>query len=65
MAGCEWEMEGGKGVLWWAIWKGWYKKKAFGLWKWEIFENSEEGLVQKKSFLCTKRWFLSAIRKAF
>ena len=50
MVGCEWEMEGGKGVLWRAIWKGWYKKKAFGLWKWEIFENSEEGLVQKESF---------------
>ena len=30
--------------------KGLYKRKAFGLWKREIFEDSEEWLVQKESF---------------
>ena len=43
-------MEGGKGLLWRAIRKGLYKRKTFGLWKWEIFEDSKEKLVQKESF---------------
>ena len=30
MAGCEWEMEGGKELLGMAIRKGLYKRKAFG-----------------------------------
>ena len=50
MAGCEWEMEGKKGLLGRAIREGLCKRKAFGLWKREIFEDSEEWLVQKESF---------------
>ena len=30
--------------------EGWCKKKAFGLWKWEIFEDNKARLVQKKGF---------------
>ena len=33
MAGCEWEMEGGKGLLGMEVKKVLAKGKAFGLWK--------------------------------
>ena len=52
MAGCEWEMEGGKELLGMAIRKGLCKRKAFGAKK-AAFENSTERFVQMESF-----WFM-------
>ena len=63
MAGWEWEVEGKKGLLGMEVKKVLAKGKAFGLWKWEIFENSEEGLVQKKSFCLRKKLPFSAHAK--
>ena len=52
MAGCEWEMEGGKGVLG-IVKKGLCKLKSVWLKKRRAFENSNERLVQMESF-----WFV-------
>ena len=52
MAGCEWEMEGGKELLG-IVKKGLCKRKAFGSKKRRAFENSNERLVQMESF-----WFM-------
>ena len=41
MAGCEWEMEGGKGVLWIGIRKGMCKRKVFVREK-AVFEDSKK-----------------------
>ena len=48
---------GGKGLLWRAIWKGWCKRKAFGLLKWEIFEDTKQGLCKRKAFVRKKAAF--------
>ena len=56
MAGCEWEAFVVEKVFSeWAIRKGLCKWIAFGLWKWKIFEDSEERFSTKNRFCFAKK----------
>ncbi len=49
MAGCEWEMEGGKGLLG-IVKKGLCKRKAFGSKKGGLLRIATKGLFKWKTF---------------
>ena len=44
-----------KGCFLRVIWKGLCRQKAFGLWKWKIFEDSEERFSTKNRFCFAKK----------
>ena len=54
MAGCEWEMEGGKGVLG-IVKKGLCKRKAFGSKKGGLLRIATKGLCKRKALGLYKR----------
>ena len=52
MAGWEWEMEGGKGLLWIAIRKGLCEKRLLVCENGRLLKPARKGLCKRKAF-CT------------